>query len=451
MKYRWFFIFSLTIALIPLLKTPVINGYVDYHRVLHNDYHYTYPGDFENRVYLKARWLLETKGQYDSIIFGSSRVIAGFSWGALGSGWAKHDVSGGLPKEGLNTLQVLLQNKAPLKEVILTVDDFNIYYQSRQNESDYRYRFYPKTWVERIDLLYFYLFEKVTGKVERALKGETPLQKYENITGDLSGKVTFDSYEEHEETIKKMDAWDKDMPFNYEADVEGAVKSIVDFVRLCEENDIKVTVLMTPRHYKILYSRDFYDMAQFRLQLAAQVNYWDFTNLKSGYWKDNHLWSETSHFGTELGDLILERVRGNTPESSFGMLVNSDNVDDFVKDQYQILAENYLKITSYDSNTYIHDSYLSPWQTVGLTDPKAKHIAEKDAAVMQLKIHANEEIKTSWFCHNQEITLYLNKGENTRFLPWDASCLAENKNLDIQSVLVAKVNSYYSIKNSNLR
>src|SRR5690606_15130129 len=128
-----------------------------------------------------------------------------------------------------------------------------------------------------------------------------------------------------------------------------------------------------------------------RQQLAKKLSYWDFTNLTSGYWKDNHFWAETSHFGTEVGGLMLDRIRGESPNSSFGVLVDSNNVDDFIKNQYQILSESYADIAAYDSNTYIHESYLHSWHSVDINNVDALTLAENEPAIMQIKLNVDED------------------------------------------------------------
>lgn len=439
MNYRRFFIVTLIVTLGFVSLLPIFNLRTDYYRVLSEDYHYAYPGYADNKVYLKTKWLLDEHDKFDAIVFGSSRVIGGFSDRIMPDNWANFGIPGGLPKEFAHSLQVLVDHGIKPKRVMVGLDDFDIY-NFRNNRNDYRYRLYPRDWRDRLHLWYFYAFGQLVGDSKRILIGKVKLVENPNISRNSQG-ITLDNerFAERDFEIKTMDAWSKGIE-KAPAQVERALADINAIVKICEEHGIALDIFMTPRHYKILYARNFDHMAQFRAALANSFDYWDFTNLQAGYWKDNRYWKETSHYSDELGAKVFARMNNASDEHLLGQYVTRDNIGSLIATMSQTLLQEMPHILSEDNNTFIHDSYLQgPWQPV--TNSLRPIAALDQFAVLRVQLEVDPSVNTiQWFCGGKrQSTLYLKAGFNERYLPWFGDCNSGNAELVVNDATAARV------------
>ena len=112
-----------------------------------------------------------------------------------------------------------------------------------------------------------------------------------------------------------------------------------EIVELCRENNIKLTVFISPSHathWESIYATERWDVfEQWKRDLVSIVPVWDFsgynsvTTEKIAKYMENYV--DNSHYTPEIGNLILQRILNkqnkNIP-ADFGVLLNSENIEE---------------------------------------------------------------------------------------------------------------------------
>ncbi len=458
MSHRIFFIVALVVCFLGVSIFPVINLYVDSSRVLTRDFDYFY-GNQANHVFLKAAWVIDNPDKYHSFIFGSSRVDAGFASNDFPDGWFKMSQPGGQPKEHVHNLKALLAHEIKIKEVWLTLDDFDIYID-RDLVNDYKLRPYPITLEEKASFLWFYLFRKPKKFERSTVLGKHTLTKNNFIHGFIEKEgieLEYSSYAEHDEMIRSLNAWSWDLSLKNKADIDSTISYVEEIKKLCDDNGIELKVIMTPRHYKVLYVRDYFNMAEFRRRLAQVMAYWDFSVITStSYWKDNHYWLETSHFTTDIGRLMQNRIEEgslNTKyDDQFGVLITPKNVNTVLAKNYETLLSELPAILKYDPNTRIDKSYLAEPKTASTTIETEGYsfaIAPlKEQVILTVAFNSIEPTTLQWQCGNTLVaTTEVTKtdmGDTVRNFPWLPECYQDNKLVASKKEAVSQLSATFS-------
>ena len=128
-----------------------------------------------------------------------------------------------------------------------------------------------------------------------------------------------------------------------------------EIVQLCRENNIKLTVFISPSHatqWESIYATERWDVfEQWKRDLVKIVPVWDFSGYNSitteeiAKYMKNYV--DNSHYTPEIGDLILQRIL-NKPDKNvpadFGVLLTSENIEEHLKqiesDRQKWLEEN---------------------------------------------------------------------------------------------------------------
>ncbi len=103
--------------------------------------------------------------------------------------------------------------------------------------------------------------------------------------------------------------------------MKDTLKDIKEIVKICKENNIKVTFFINPIH-KVTYEHtDQKQLKEFRLKLSYITPYYDFS-FPSEINNNNSNWVETSHYIANIGDKIITRVYENkATENNFGVYI----------------------------------------------------------------------------------------------------------------------------------
>ena len=300
-----------------------------------------------NKNYIKTKYILEHKDDYDSYLFGSSR--AGFiDVSKLPDGnWYNLSYSEGLPKEQYETLKTLIEQGEIPKQVYLSVDNISFLVDPACHENElYRQAFpYAGSVADKIGFYTSYLDTITTMEalsVVEGYEGDTPaLQQRMYTTGceNLNLDITFDG----------------DNPEAYWADyynprIDEAVEEIKLIVELCEAYDIQLTVFTNPLYIATYEKSVRKGYLEFLEKLVEVTPYYNF----SGYNRitmNNNYYFETSHFTPEAGDIMMDIIENGTTEDEkygqgFGWYVTKDDFEDFREIIYhQVYVTGILEYT----------------------------------------------------------------------------------------------------------
>ena len=115
-----------------------------------------------------------------------------------------------------------------------------------------------------------------------------------------------------------------------------------EIVQLCKENNIKLTVFISPSHatqWESIYATKRWDVfEQWKRDLVNIVPVWDFSGYNSittepiAKYMKNYV--DNSHYTPEIGDLILQRILNKPSQNvptDFGVLLTSENIEEHLQ------------------------------------------------------------------------------------------------------------------------
>jgi len=350
---------------------PAFNLYTDTSRVLTRSFDTAYKGRDPNIAFLKMAHLLESEARYDGIIFGSSRtrfgVDADYVGNRLGGRWYKAEYPGASQREHLHNLKLLIEHDRAPAQIVVMLDDFVLFRQLNTQE-DYFYRLYPNSTLDWLDFYRFYLFKRPSEVDWQAAFGRSPLQPYRRILAERRGAVLIKA--------GTRDTNPDVMPFRYwpnvvlsarpfrlgRADkshrISSVLKELIQLKELSESHQIKMHLVITPRHYKTLYAADIRILTEFRERLAATMPFFDASPLTKSS-TDNRNWREASHFAAKLGNAIFDEVvKIETEGSRTSIYVTAESVPRHLESMKTGLQENLIPLLRQDPRMKLHESYL---------------------------------------------------------------------------------------------
>lgn len=284
-----------------------------------------------NKNYLKMKHVLKNPDEYDSFLFGSSRV--GFIDVSKLKDGNYYDMmySEGVPAEHLDNLKVMIDNGIVPKNVLLGVDDI-AYFVNPDLHKNQLYRLsFP--WEGSItDKAGFYLryFDLIT--LSQSLH-----VLHTNVNDDPGyGKRLITTGTENLDIVPQFNyegahAWWS----SYYYPREESLDEIREIKELCDEHGIKLRVFTNPLN-ALTYAKDIDNgYLVFLDELADVTDYWNFSgfnNVTLDY--DNYY--ETSHYCPAVGDKIIDTIYNNNTDPAlykqgFGMYVTHDNKDGLIK------------------------------------------------------------------------------------------------------------------------
>lgn len=370
------------VTFLGIISLPLFNYLIDTSRVLTRDYLYKYdsPKYQGNMAFLKTSYLLERKGEFDSLILGSSRVNRGFSEAdlssELGGSWLKLAYPAGVPSDHLNNLKVLFSHEHKIKKIILTLDDFVIYKRPNRKK-DYFYRLYPTAWTGWLDFYKFYLFKKPSDFEYEVLRGEVKLKS--NRWFELSAAARQPEALSAEKLEKLYNREAVSWFMNRDKTVlDEALADIQLISDLCRENNTQLTIMIMPRFYKTMLWRDQELLSKFKRGLVGISPFYDFSimnnvSLTTDYWIDS------SHFVRIVGKLVAKSISERKGGGDFGALVSENNIEHHLESLHSKLANSIPSVFEIDKTVAIHPSILTRNQAPLKLLKKSTFSSSKDA------------------------------------------------------------------------
>ncbi len=314
-----------------------VNVLGDPYNVFHAE-HIRDVGVEPNKNFIKTKYMLDQKGSYDTLIFGSSRVGFLYFDTSPYERYYNMSYSEGVPAEHLSNLKVLLENGVEIKRIFLGLDNISYLVDPALHEDLLIRMPYP----EDGDLLGFYLKNVSNWEVTKMSFGLlTGLQEIEigNMPLDVerfyqNGESVYNEDYETPENAFEEPYWDD----YYEDRMDEALEEIREFKELCEENGIELTVFLNPLHYETYIRSVRHGLFTFMERLAEVTPYYSFTGLNK-YTTENQYFFETSHYKPEVGYAMVDamcygEVDDDLWATWFGMYVTEENVSS-VTDYFQ--------------------------------------------------------------------------------------------------------------------
>lgn len=323
MKLMLFFLL-LAVAVIPF------NVAVDPYNVFHGD-NLRDNGVEPNKNYIKTKFVLTHKDDYDSYLFGSSR--AGFIdvSGLPGGTWYNFSYSEGLPKEQYETLQVLISKGEIPKQVYLSIDNISYLVDPAYHENQLYRKAYPYTGSPADKLRFYASYLDTVTTIES-------LPVIQDYSGDTEG-MRNRMYSTGCEDLKLDMTFDASNTKAYWADyykprIEEAVEEIRMFKELCDSYDIELTVFTNPLYvttYERAVDKGYLDFLE---ELAHVTPFYNFSGYNEISMNQDYYF-ETSHYTPEAAAVIMDIIENGSDEHAvraqgFGYYVTEENLDDFM-------------------------------------------------------------------------------------------------------------------------
>lgn len=281
-----------------------------------------------NKNYIKMKYILEHPDEFDSYIFGSSRVGALHPEKMEGLHCYNMTYSMGLPQDHLKNIRTMVKHGVCPKRIYIGVDSIS-YTMDKDIHKKFLYQYpYEKSirnplgfWIPYLDV----------SMVLDSMKTMSQYQKKENFTDifyQYGWSVDYGS--------PKNTDYLAEGPFIGTDDyMDEVLQAISDIKQICEENQMELVLFINPMHhltYEVSVEANWY---VFLKRLSEITDYYNFSGLNE-VTTDDYCYVDTSHYIGEVGDLMIERMlsRTDTQErygESFGYYVTKENCDGLLK------------------------------------------------------------------------------------------------------------------------
>ncbi len=300
----------------------------------YNIFHYEYPrnnGIEANKNFIKMRYILNHKDEFDSLLFGSSR--AGFTdVEALPDGkYYNMCSSEALPAEHVRLLKILIKKGFVPKNVTVMVDDISCFVDPEGMHKTMLFRIpYPDDGIGPWFDFYVKYCDVITiGEAYAQVKDYEPTDEDYTARFRRSGSERLNAVSSfHDEN--EVGYWAD----YYELRIDEVMADIRELKAVCSENGINLRIITNPLYYKT-YQRDIENgYIDFLEALAGETDYWNFSSF-SDITLDEHNYYETSHFTAEVSKMMMDTVYNGARndalwQQGFGVEVTSENRDEFI-------------------------------------------------------------------------------------------------------------------------
>ncbi|MCR5508386.1 MAG: hypothetical protein K6F34_06850 [Lachnospiraceae bacterium] len=300
----------------------------------YNIFHTEYPrnnGIEANKNFIKMRYILNHKDEFDSLLFGSSR--AGFTdVEALPDGkYYNMCSSEALPAEHVRLLKILIKHGFVPKNVTVMTDDIAAFVDPEGMHKSMLFRVpYPDDTISSWFEFYVrYCDILTTWEAYKQIKDYTPTDPDYTARFRRSGSERLNAVSEfHDED--EVGYWAD----YYDLRIDEVMGDIRELKQVCDEYGINLRIMTNPLYFKT-YQRDIENgYIDFLYALAGEVDYWNFSSF-SDVTMDEHNYFETSHFVPAVSNRMMDVVYNGKNEDNlwsqgFGVYVTSQNRDEFI-------------------------------------------------------------------------------------------------------------------------
>jgi len=346
-KFYITFIFSFLLVFLPL---PIYNYIVDWYGVFqeHDEKGFVYtknPKRGMNRAnlpYLRITSVINYMSTTDNVVLliGSSPfgiLSDSYTSKKLGYNFIKASYPAGTLPEHLHNLKVLIKKGLIPKAVVVGVDDFSINNQIVHKE--FNRRLYPLGIIDTFDFWSEQLFRQP--KVS-----ELKVALYGNYN-KVNIKASPHNYWKPKKTLltskhekKMLHLMAHKVGADTKNNINAIISNVKDLKKLSKQYNFKLIFFYTPRWATTYLYRNHEQIHQFKKELAKHVDFFDFSGLTKNN-MEHHLWRETSHYTTELSNLIIDTIIDNKSQAGiWGRKITSENISRHLTELKQDIYDN---------------------------------------------------------------------------------------------------------------
>lgn len=331
--------FLLILGLIFIPVNVIIDPY--------NIFHYEEPrnnGVEPNKNYIKTKYVIHNQDKFDSLVFGSSRA-GFFDVGKLTDG-VYYDMasSEALPAEHVKTLNILIQNGFIPKNVVMLVDDITCFVDPKMHENIlYRVPYPEQDILSQLSFYSKYCDLITTYEALDVIKEDNPvdpgfLERYQT-TGTENLEITseFDG-------TNAVGYWAD----YYELRIDEAISDIQDMITLCEEHDIKLTIMTNPLYHKTYARAVENGYLDFLEELSKVTGFYNYSGINHVTIEDR-CYFEASHYTAQVSQWMISAAFMNEIDpvvkaQGFGVYVDKDNREEFISFLREQAEEKGIKV-----------------------------------------------------------------------------------------------------------
>lgn len=331
-----------------------IGMYIDPYGVFHYDAIPIHSGEPNSR-YVKTKYILNHPTEFDSFLFGSSRVgyIHVHQRNDEQHRWYNMTYSNAGLAEVKDTIECFLEEGVKPKQIMIgidTIDDSNPYV----HDGDLLRTMYPRTWQRKIAFYPQYMnpavgmealltLEFVKGREADSIREKyyTTGAIYKEGSGEFHSKEIQKEYQEPSLEMSKG--------------IENDLEVLRRIVALCEDNQIQLILFSTPLHESVYLSEVERGYILYIAEIAKIHDIYHFSGLNTICCDDSNYWEEI-HFKKEVGDEILKTIfeDGNQKEEDgdlrehdedktyFGMIIHKENAEQYIDQALEEIRDNPL-------------------------------------------------------------------------------------------------------------
>jgi hypothetical protein len=312
------------------------------------------PGHEPNQHYAKIRHLLNDKHQWDSYVFGSSRV-GKINPDLIDDGhYYNMNYSEGVPREHLADIRILLKKGIPVKNVIIGLDSSSYTINPEEHRAQIMRHPYDDSAIERFLFQLKYLCSPPKLSIMKYIRpnnnellisfdivgnGAQNLKNVDmNIDQHIENHINNERFHmQNQIQINKL------LDYNSVNMIENTIHDIKELMMLSGKNNFNLSFFINPIHELYYLQNEPYCFLYFKKRLAQVTAYWDFSGINS-VTSNNYYYYETSHYRSMVGDLIVCRMTKcpdvKVPED-FGVFVTMENVSRHIKaEEDNLIAYN---------------------------------------------------------------------------------------------------------------
>lgn len=334
------------LAFIVWLPMLGFNVFVDPYGVFFKLFPYT--AIEPNKHFMKMNYLQKHPGQFEGIIFGSSRA------NSLNPAVIPHlkfynmHYSTSMPYEQLHDLELLIKSGMQVKEILLALDYSSFLETKVVGEGDLLRRPYPENFRQRLRFYKDYLLNNPDWAFIRSNLKRNPMNWNSMYANGMVPYVEKAMSEAQAiEHIQRHDFDKTSSMFQEKPPLGSNMEIIRSFVQYASDNNIRLRIMLHPLHQNTYLSVNLEAYYEAMRQLAQISDFYDFSGLHNVA-LDNQNFGETSHYYRRIGDLVLSKIyaleKTDIPDD-FGVYVTPENVEQRIHEHRRLL-QRFFRFTN---------------------------------------------------------------------------------------------------------
>lgn len=333
---------SRTLALFLLVGSGTLfSVFFDPYGIFHPESHRSYQSLEPNKRFIKATHYLKYHEQYQTLLFGSSRVgaidVTQLDPALYGNAY-NMTYSGGTPLDHLEDLRYFAaQGKIPAT-VIIGIDESSVHNIFQDTQSFLLRRPYPY----QSSLLEFYLpylnptmgiralFQNPANfKIMLCNTRNEALYTHGCTPQFMNDPLDYFNISA-EEYAKRDDFFAIPLTIIPQENFKSALNHIMEIKDLCDANGVKLIVFTNPVHYtRFIYGGNS-GLMDFLGEIQKNIDFYNFIGIND-ITTDNTYYFETIHYSRRAGDYIYrvlngERLNKELEAQYFSVKTNDDNI-----------------------------------------------------------------------------------------------------------------------------